>query len=149
MAFAIIYNNVRCFLRDKYKIHIHCRKIPNLFVRALKTSRNVRLAEHFSTVLRRIQMNFIFFDNVHVLFLSCNHKTMVPKFKKENNAQTCCGSQIPWYTHKNFQQKKTFFRHPSSKCFVQHKCFVCKDHSLPKKSQLLVCSLYIKMCVAT
>jgi hypothetical protein len=32
LEFAIIYNNVRCFLRDKYTINIHCRKIPNLFV---------------------------------------------------------------------------------------------------------------------
>jgi hypothetical protein len=61
--------------------------------------------------------------------------------RNNSKKKTFCGSQIPWYTHKNFQQKTTFSRPPSSKCFVQHTCFGCKDHSLPKKSQLLVCSL--------
>jgi hypothetical protein len=55
-----------------YNVDVHCRKISNLFVRALETVRNARLCRAILTVSQRVQKNLMFSDNVHVLFLSCN-----------------------------------------------------------------------------
>ena len=49
-----------------YTIYVHCRKIYNLFVQALETGRKASLW--------RVQINFIFNDNVCRLCLSCNIK---------------------------------------------------------------------------
>jgi hypothetical protein len=55
-------------------IYIHCRKIQNLFVRALETGRKVSLWRDFLACFASSQINFIFNDNVGKLCLSCNIK---------------------------------------------------------------------------
>jgi hypothetical protein len=50
-----------------YTIYVHCRKIYNLFARALETDRRASLWQ-------RVQINFIFNDNVRILCLSCDIK---------------------------------------------------------------------------
>ena len=68
-----------------YTTYVYCQKIYNLFLRALqKQVEKIAFGELFFILFRsqRVQMNFIFNDNVRILCLSCN-------IKKSNTLPNC------------------------------------------------------------
>ena len=78
-----ILNDKEVYLHE-YIIQVHCRKISNLFVWALETGRKVSLGKLFWPVSQPEQINFIFNDNVLILWLTCNIKSPkhLPKCQK-------------------------------------------------------------------
>ena len=57
-----------------YTIYVHCWKIYNLIVWALKTGRKASLWWVFLPASQQVQMNVISSDNVPILHFSCNVK---------------------------------------------------------------------------
>jgi len=51
---------------------VYYRKISNCFLRALETGRKASLGDLYCPVSQSVQVNYIFVDNVRILFLSCN-----------------------------------------------------------------------------
>lgn len=43
-----------------------------IYLSVLGSGRNIRLVEHFSPVPCRVQINFIFRDNVHIFCIQCH-----------------------------------------------------------------------------
>ena len=79
-------------------IYVHCQKTYNLFVRALEIGRKAILWQAFLSFFQRVQMNFIFSNNVYILCLSCNvkkPKTTVKSSKKRINKHS--NQVFIWY----------------------------------------------------
>ena len=81
-----------------YNIKVHCRKIHNVFVRALETgikeSRWWAFRACFATNAK--QINFIFNDNVRILCLSCNIKKLKTTAILSENSWNKCSNRFQW-----------------------------------------------------
>ena len=76
---SLMYMSSR--LNNKKTINVHCRKIYNLFVWALETSRKASILWACVLLLTNVNEYSIFSDNEHILCLSCRVK------KAQNNCQ--------------------------------------------------------------
>jgi hypothetical protein len=61
-----------------YNISVHCRKIYIVFVRAVEqVEKNQALGKLFWPVSQRVQINFIFTDDVRIMCFYCNIKKSI------------------------------------------------------------------------
>jgi hypothetical protein len=67
-------NSRRAEVMFSYNVSVivYCRKISNCFVRALERGRKASLGDLYCPVSQHVQVNYIFVDNVRILFVSCN-----------------------------------------------------------------------------
>ena len=82
-----ILNVLKIVILYLYTIYLNCRKISNVFVQALETSRKASLWRAFL-----VQINFLFTDNALILCLLCNAKKSKTTVKLSEKSINDCPS---------------------------------------------------------